>query len=92
MPGQASTAEARDVKYTGSEQTVYVTPGEPTQITFPDEIKGGFKRKHSSLALQRQTNFLVVFAQPDTRCVPPAAPALAARAGGRPARLSCSAP
>lgn len=58
-------AMARDVEYDGKEVAVYVTPGEPTQVTFPSEIKGGFKRKHSSLALQRQSNFLVVFAQPE---------------------------
>lgn len=58
-------AEAREVKYTGTEQTVYVTPGEPTQITFPGKIEGGFKRKNSSLALERNGNFLVMFAQPE---------------------------
>lgn len=58
-------ALAREVKYSGGEVAVYVTPGEPTQITFPSKIEGGFKRKHSSLALQRQDNFLVVFAQPE---------------------------
>jgi hypothetical protein len=60
-----SDAEAREVKYGGSEVPVYVTPGEPTQITFPSKIEGGFKRKHSALALQRQENFMVVFAQPE---------------------------
>lgn len=58
-------AHARDVNYQGSEIPVYVTPGEPTQITFPSKIAGGFKRKHTSLALERQGNFLVVFAQPE---------------------------
>ncbi len=56
---------AREVEYSGSEIPVYVTPGEPTQITFPSKIAGGFKRKHTSLALERQGNFLVVFAQPE---------------------------
>lgn len=56
---------ARDVNYGGNEIPVYVTPGEPTQITFPSKITGGFKRKHTSLALERQGNFLVVFAQPE---------------------------
>ncbi len=58
-------ANAREVNYQGSEVPVYVTPGEPTQITFPEKIEGGFKRKHSALALERQGNFLVVFAQPE---------------------------
>ena len=61
----SASAYARDVNYTGSEIPVYVTPGEPTQITFSGKIEGGFKRKHSALALERQGNFLVVFAQPE---------------------------
>jgi hypothetical protein len=61
----STDAYARDVDYGGSEIPVYVTPGEPTQITFPSKIAGGFKRKHTSLALERQGNFLVVFAQPE---------------------------
>lgn len=61
----ATPAWARDLRYTGSEQTIYVTPGEPTQIVFPSAIEGGFKRKNSSLALERKENFLVVFAQPE---------------------------
>ncbi|MCB0322078.1 MAG: hypothetical protein KDD69_00860 [Bdellovibrionales bacterium] len=61
----AADAWAREVNYNGSEVPVYVTPGEPTQITFPEKIEGGFKRKHSALALERQGNFLVVFAQPE---------------------------
>jgi len=56
---------ARDVNYSGNELSVYVTPGEPTQVTFPSKISGGFKRKHTSLALERQGNFLVIFAQPE---------------------------
>ncbi|HMO19051.1 MAG TPA: hypothetical protein PKA63_13170 [Oligoflexia bacterium] len=58
-------AFARDVNYTGKEVPVYVTPGEPSQINFPSKIAGGFRKKHSSLALERQGNFLVVFAQPE---------------------------
>ncbi|MBL7663144.1 hypothetical protein JNK13_10380 [bacterium] len=60
----SSSALARDLYYTGNEQTIYVKPGEPTQVNFPDDIEGGFKRKNSSLALERQNNFLVLFAQP----------------------------
>lgn len=65
--GLAFTSEAiaRDVNYSGNEMSVYVTPGEPTQVTFPSKISGGFKRKHTSLALERQGNFLVIFAQPE---------------------------
>ena len=61
----ANDAEAREVRYDGSEQTVYVKPGEPTQISFPSKISGGFKRKNSSVKLERQENYLVMFARPD---------------------------
>jgi hypothetical protein len=63
--GVLGEAFARDVNYGGNEMPVYVTPGEPTQVTFPSKISGGFKRKHTSLALERQGNFLVIFAQPE---------------------------
>jgi hypothetical protein len=59
------TAFAREINYQGSEVEVYVTPGEPTQIAFPGNILGGYKRKRSSIALERQENFLIVFARPD---------------------------
>lgn len=61
----APAAWAREVKYVGNEQSIYVNPGEPTQIVFPGKIEGGFKRKNSALALERNGNFLVLFAQPD---------------------------
>ncbi len=63
--GTVSPAFARDAEYVGKEMSVYVTPGEPTQVTFPDKIEGGFKRKHSSLNLERQGSDLVLFAQPE---------------------------
>ena len=63
--GLADSAYARDIKYTGDEQVVYLTPGEPTQVVFPSKIEGGFKRKNSALGLQRNDNFLILFAQPD---------------------------
>ncbi|MFN8391979.1 MAG: hypothetical protein U0136_16940 [Bdellovibrionota bacterium] len=59
------SAWAREIKYTGNEQNIFVNPGEPTQIVFPSKIEGGFKRKNSALALERNGNFLVLFAQPD---------------------------
>ncbi len=65
VAGSIVPAWARDLDYGGKEMSVYVNPGEPTQITFPNKIEGGFKRKHSALALERQGNFLVVFAQPE---------------------------
>ncbi len=61
----SAPAWAREVRYTGNEQTVFVKPGEPTQISFPGEIEGGFKRKQSSLALEKQDNYLIVFPQPN---------------------------
>lgn len=61
----ATPAFARDIRYTGGEQNVYVNPGEPTQIVFPSKITGGFKPKNAAFALERNGNFLVLFAQPD---------------------------
>lgn len=58
-----SSSFARDVQYAGGEETIYVKPGEPTQVTFPGKIAGGFKKKNSAVNLERQDNYLVVFAQ-----------------------------
>lgn len=61
----ATPSYAREVTYSGGEEVVWVTPGEPTQVNFPGTIKGGFKRKRSSLNLDKQDSSLIVFAQPD---------------------------
>lgn len=55
-------AYARDVDYTNSEISVYVTPGEPTQVQFPGDVTGGVKRKSSALSLQYTKSDLVLFA------------------------------
>ncbi|MBN8550714.1 MAG: type-F conjugative transfer system secretin TraK [Deltaproteobacteria bacterium] len=57
-----ATAHARDVDYKNGEVNVYVTPSEPTQIQFPGVISGGFKRKLSTLSLDRKDSDLVIFA------------------------------
>lgn len=54
-------AFARDVNYDSSEISVYVTPGEPTQIQFPGQVQGGVKRKMSALSLEHKDSDLVVF-------------------------------
>ncbi len=59
-----TAASAREVLYTGGEEVVYITPGEPTQIAFPTKVEGGYKKKVSNLKLEKQDNFLVVFADP----------------------------
>lgn len=56
---------ARDIKYMGGELSIYVNPGEPTQLLFPGKIQSGFKPKNSRLALDRKENYLVIFSQPD---------------------------
>jgi hypothetical protein len=58
----ATSAHARDVDYTNSEVSVFVTPGEPTQVQFPGEVTGGVKRKASALSLQYTKSDLVLFA------------------------------
>lgn len=58
-----ATSFARDIEYKNEEVNVYVTPGEPTQIQFPGNISGGFKRKQSSVSLDKKGTDLIVFAQ-----------------------------
>lgn len=58
----ASAAFARDVEYKGTEIAVYVNPGEPTQVQFPGDISGGFRRKLSTLSIDHKEGDLVVFA------------------------------
>src|SRR5438046_2066199 len=55
-------ALARDVDYKNGEVSVYVNPSEPTQIQFPGTISGGFKRKLSTLSLDRKDSDLIIFA------------------------------
>lgn len=58
----AQPSWARDLEYTGSEVSVYVNPGEPTQIQLPGKISGGFKRKLSTLSIDKKDGDLIVFA------------------------------
>ncbi len=55
----------REVHYNGGEQNVWVNPGEPTQVVFPCKITGGFKKKDPAIALQREGDYLVIFATPE---------------------------
>lgn len=55
-------SQARDLEYEDSEVSVYVTPGEPTQVQFPDKIVGGFKKKISDVNLDRRDRDLILFA------------------------------
>ena len=58
----AQPALARDVTYNGDEESIWVTPGEPTQVTFPSVIEGGYKAG-DEVTVQRQGNFVVLFAK-----------------------------
>lgn len=62
--GVVSTAFAREVEYDGRETTIYVTPGEPTQVTFPNKVVGGYKSQKSNVNIEKQDTYLVVFARP----------------------------
>lgn len=57
-----TTAWARDIEYKNTEMVVNVTPGEPTQLKFPGEVAGGFKKKLSTLSLDKKETDLVIFA------------------------------
>jgi hypothetical protein len=56
-------AYGRDVDYNNEEVSVFVAAGEPTQVQFPGNISGGFKRKQSAVSLDRKGTDLIVFAQ-----------------------------
>lgn len=57
----ASMLHAREIEYNNNEVTVYVSPGEPTQIEFPDTVKGGFKKSPSNVSMDKKGNKLIVF-------------------------------
>lgn len=63
----SSVSFAREIEYLESEVTVYVTPGEPTQIQFVDDIKGGVKPSGSAINVERKGKDLVVFAKEELR-------------------------
>ena len=56
-------AFCRDVLYdtNSGEIEVYVRPGEPTQLTFPGKVGGGYKRRDSTISLDRKGRDLIVF-------------------------------
>lgn len=55
-------ASARDAEYNNTELPISVAPGEPTQVTFPGRIAGGFRKKVSTLSLEHKGSDLVIFA------------------------------
>ncbi len=63
LVGIATTALARDVEYNegDGEISIWVTPGEPTRVAFPAMIAGGYKRKDSSLVLDKKDHDLILF-------------------------------
>lgn len=54
---------ARDIEVNANsgEIDVYVNPGEPTQMSFPADIEGGFKKKQSNISLDKKGTDLVIF-------------------------------
>ena len=56
------SAAGEDIDYLGEgEISIRVTPGEPTQVRFPSTISGGFRKKTSSLSLDRKEADLILF-------------------------------
>lgn len=55
-------ASARDIDYRDGEISVRVKPGEPTQIEFPGDISGGFRKKLSALSIDKKGDDLIIFA------------------------------
>jgi hypothetical protein len=58
------SAGARQIEYYGGEAKVYVTPGEPTVVSFPGEINGGYKRTSSDITMNVQGRDLIILARP----------------------------
>lgn len=53
---------SEEVRYKSGEINVFITPGEPSQVRFPGKVAGGFKKKLSSLSIERKDSDLIVFA------------------------------
>ena len=62
-----SPAAAREIDYDGGEAKVYVTPGEPTVVSFPHEVDAGYRVKSSAIVVERRGRDLILFAQPELR-------------------------
>lgn len=58
----SGTAVGREVEYKDREEQIYILSGEPTQVSFPGEVVGGYKKKLSALEVERRGNALILFA------------------------------
>ncbi|MEM4379915.1 MAG: type-F conjugative transfer system secretin TraK [Thermoplasmatales archaeon] len=58
-----TTALARDIEYSSGEVEIYVRPGEATEVRFPDEVLGGYKKQGSVISVDKVGANLVIFAQ-----------------------------
>ena len=61
-----STAFARPIEYNDREEKVYVTPNEPTVVSFPDDVSGGFKA-NSTLHMEKRGRDLIIIADKTLR-------------------------
>lgn len=62
MTSSPTVSHARDLEYKNTEVAVFVKPGEPTQVQFPGDLSGGFKKKGSSLSIDQKDTDLIVYA------------------------------
>ena len=62
-PIGSDNAAARDVEVSAnsSEITIYVSPGDPTQIQFPTKVVGGYMKGDSQVSLEKKDRDLVIF-------------------------------
>lgn len=58
----SSNVFAHTIEYKDTEVSIYVNPGEPTQLQFPGIVKGGYMKQSSSLHLDRKDTDLIIFA------------------------------
>ncbi|MCS6961308.1 MAG: type-F conjugative transfer system secretin TraK [Deltaproteobacteria bacterium] len=54
---------ARELEYSSGEIEIYVLPGEATQVQFPDDVLGGYKKQGSLISVDKVGTDLIIFAQ-----------------------------
>lgn len=58
-----TTGFARDIEYSSGEIEIFVRPGEATEVRFPDEVLGGYKKQGSVISVDKVGTNLIIFAQ-----------------------------
>ncbi|MCS6893076.1 MAG: type-F conjugative transfer system secretin TraK [Deltaproteobacteria bacterium] len=59
----ATLLSSRELEYSSGDLEVFVMPGEATQIQFPDNVAGGYKKQGSVISVDKAGTDLIIFAQ-----------------------------